>query len=179
MTWDRDRLALYVDAAEQGTRSAGSIHVTDAFAGIGARSEEGFEDDELALEFTGEIDEVMFFGRALDPAEIRAVYETTAGHRAPRLRRESVLAPPPHIGGRRARVPDHSCEEPVVEVPLDQLRGSRYTGKLLPGHRVPAGRRGGRRDRSWDPNQAGSRALRGGCRSTGRGQSGTSERGLQ
>ena len=53
--------------------------MTDAFAGIGARSEEGFEDDELALEFTGEIDEVMFFGRALDPAEIRAVYETTFG----------------------------------------------------------------------------------------------------
>ncbi|WP_428274398.1 LamG domain-containing protein [Candidatus Palauibacter sp.] len=79
MTWDGGRLAFYVDAAEQGTRSVGSIHVTDAFAGIGARSEEGFEDDELAPEFTGEIDEVMFFGRALDPAEIRAVYETTFG----------------------------------------------------------------------------------------------------
>lgn len=79
MTWDGDRLAFYADAAEQGTRSAGSIHVTDTFAGIGARSEEGFGDDGLALEFTGEIDEVMFFARALDPAEIRAVYETTFG----------------------------------------------------------------------------------------------------
>ena len=79
MTRDRDRLAFYVDAAEQGTRSAGSIHVTDAFAGIGGRSEEGVEDDELALEFTGEIDEVMFFAPALDPAEIRAVFETTFG----------------------------------------------------------------------------------------------------
>ena len=40
MTWDGGRLAFYVDPAEQGTRSAGSIHVTDTFAGIGARSEE-------------------------------------------------------------------------------------------------------------------------------------------
>ena len=79
MTWDGGRLAFYVDAAEQGTRRVGSIHVTDAFAGIGARSEEGFEDDELALEFTGEIDEVIFFGRALDPTEIRDVFKTTFG----------------------------------------------------------------------------------------------------
>ena len=69
MTWDRDRLAFYVDAAEQGTRSAGStIHVTDAIAGVGARSEEGFEDDQLALEFAGEIDEVIFFGRRASAA---------------------------------------------------------------------------------------------------------------
>ena len=48
-------------------------------AGIGASSEEGLEDEELAPEFTGEIDEVMFFGRALAPAEIRAGFETTFG----------------------------------------------------------------------------------------------------
>lgn len=64
---------------EQGTRSVGSINVTDAFVGIGARSEEGFEDEELALEFTGEIDELMFFGRALDESEIRDVFQTTFG----------------------------------------------------------------------------------------------------
>ncbi|MXW68373.1 MAG: hypothetical protein F4Z72_15415 [Gemmatimonadales bacterium] len=78
MTWDGDRLALYVDAVEQGTRDIESIHVTDAFVGIGGRSEEGFQDGELDFEFTGEIDEVMFFGRALGVEEIRSVFENAA-----------------------------------------------------------------------------------------------------
>ncbi len=77
MTWDGDRLAFYVNAVRQGTSDVGSIHVNDVFVGIGARSEEGFADEELDLEFTGAIDEVMFFGRALDEGEIRSVFDST------------------------------------------------------------------------------------------------------
>jgi len=77
MTWDGGRLAFYVDAVLQGTSDIGSIHVNDVFVGIGARSEEGFADEELDLEFEGEIDEVMFFGRALGEGEIRSVFENT------------------------------------------------------------------------------------------------------
>ena len=72
-----DQLVLFVDAEEQGSLSVGSMHLTDGFVGIGGRSEEGFGDEELELEFKGEIDEIVFFGRALREDEVRAVF--TAG----------------------------------------------------------------------------------------------------
>lgn len=80
MTWDGQRLAFYVNGEAQGTHRAGSVNPTDGPVGIGSRSEEGFSDDELEVEFEGEIDEAMFFGRALGEEEIGSVVRnTTAG----------------------------------------------------------------------------------------------------
>lgn len=78
MRWDGGVLALYVDGQLVKVETATSINVSDGPVGIGARSEEGFADNELELEFEGEIDEVMFFGRALGEEEIRSVFDDTA-----------------------------------------------------------------------------------------------------
>ncbi|MDE2662881.1 MAG: hypothetical protein OXI39_07750 [Gemmatimonadota bacterium] len=78
MTWDGQRLTFYVNGEAQGTHRAGSINPTDGPVGIGSRSEEGFSDDALEVEFEGEIDEAMFFGRALGVEGIRSVIENTA-----------------------------------------------------------------------------------------------------
>lgn len=78
MSWDGQVLALYVDGQPVRTKTVNSINVSDGPVGIGARSEEGFTDNELHLEFEGEIDEVMFFGRALDEEEIKSVIDNTA-----------------------------------------------------------------------------------------------------
>ena len=75
MSWDGRVLALYVDGQRVETALVNSISVSDGPAGIGARSEQGFADDELELEFEGEIDEVMFFGRALGEEEIQSVFD--------------------------------------------------------------------------------------------------------
>ncbi len=74
MTWDGRGLSLYVDGQLDGWRSIASINLSDAFVGIGGRSEQGFRDSELDYEFAGEIDEIVFFGRALGEPEIRAVF---------------------------------------------------------------------------------------------------------
>ncbi|MCY3698645.1 MAG: hypothetical protein OXH46_03255 [Gemmatimonadetes bacterium] len=78
MTWDGQRLTFYVNGEAQGTHRAGSINPTDGPVGIGSRSEEGFSDDALEVEFEGEIDEAMFFGRALGEEEIGSVVRNTA-----------------------------------------------------------------------------------------------------
>ncbi|WP_420634725.1 LamG domain-containing protein [Candidatus Palauibacter sp.] len=77
MRWDGRILALYVDGQLDGAAPINTIHVNDGPVGIGARSESGFQDHELDLEFAGEVDEVMFFGRALGEEEIRAVFATS------------------------------------------------------------------------------------------------------
>ena len=78
MRWDGEVLTLYIDGQPVRAETVNSINVTDGPVGIGARSEEGFTDDELELEFEGEIDEVMFFGRALGEEEIKSVFDNTA-----------------------------------------------------------------------------------------------------
>ncbi len=78
MNWDGETLTLYVDGQPVKVDTVTSINVTDAPVGIGARSEKGFTDDELHFEFEGEIDEVMFFGRALGEEEIKSVFDNTA-----------------------------------------------------------------------------------------------------
>ncbi len=74
MRWNGAAIALYVDGVLEDASRIETIRRTDAFVGIGARSEEGFN-DELDLEFIGEIDEVVFFGRALGEDEVQAVFE--------------------------------------------------------------------------------------------------------
>lgn len=74
MRWNGMAVALFVDGELTDAWRIGSIRRTDVFVGIGARSEEGFN-DELDLEFAGEIDEIVFFRRSLDDQEIRGVFE--------------------------------------------------------------------------------------------------------
>ena len=78
MRWDGQVLALYVDGRLDNAVRVSSISVNRGPVGIGARSEAGFGDSELDLEFAGEIDEVVFFGRSLGEEEIRAVFEARA-----------------------------------------------------------------------------------------------------
>lgn len=78
MNWDGEILTLYVDGQPVKVDTVTSINVSDGPVGIGARSEKGFTDDELHFEFEGEIDEVMFFGRALGDEEIQSVFDNTA-----------------------------------------------------------------------------------------------------
>jgi len=75
MRWNGTALALYVDGEFEDVSPIETIRRTDAFVGIGARSEVGFSDGELELEFVGKIDEVVFFGRALGEEELQAVVE--------------------------------------------------------------------------------------------------------
>lgn len=77
MRWDGQVLALYVDGQLVEAEMVDSINVSDGPVGIGARSEQGFGDHELELEFEGGIDEVMFYGRSLGEEEIRSVFENT------------------------------------------------------------------------------------------------------
>ena len=78
MRWNGRVLALYVDGRLDNAERVNSINVSPGPVGIGARSETGFGDSELDLEFAGDIDEVVFFGRSLGEEEIRAVYQARA-----------------------------------------------------------------------------------------------------
>ncbi len=78
MNWDGEILTLYVDGQPVKVETVSSIDMSDGPVGIGARSEQGFADNELDFEFEGAIDEVMFFGRALDEEEIKSVVDNTA-----------------------------------------------------------------------------------------------------
>lgn len=73
LTWDGATLRFYVNGTEVEAGPMSSIAETDAFLGIGGRSEAGHEDAELELEFSGTVDEVSYYGRALDAGEIRSV----------------------------------------------------------------------------------------------------------
>ena len=74
MRWNGAVIELYIDGVLEDESGIKSIRRTNASVGIGARSEEGFN-DELDLEFIGEIDEIVFFSRALDEDELQAVVE--------------------------------------------------------------------------------------------------------
>ena len=77
MSWDGAWFALYVNGDLWGSYPLDTLHRSDAFVGIGARSEAGFVDSELEVEFAGDIDEIVFFGRALGREEIRVVFEAS------------------------------------------------------------------------------------------------------
>jgi len=74
LTWDGANVRFYVDGALAGTQAATSVYSTDSFLGIGYRSEEGFEDEELDFEFAGAVDEVGYFDRALDAVEVGRIF---------------------------------------------------------------------------------------------------------
>lgn len=74
LTWDGTNVRFYVDGAHAGTEAATGVFSTDSFLGIGYRSEEGFDDDELDFEFAGAVDEVGYFDRALDAVEVAEVF---------------------------------------------------------------------------------------------------------
>lgn len=78
LTWDGDSLRFYVNGAEVGALQAPEVRSTSgAFLGIGSRQETATVDN---LEFNGLIDEVEYFGRALGPSEIQAIFNAgTAG----------------------------------------------------------------------------------------------------
>lgn len=75
MRWNGTSVSLLVDGVLWGATPVNSIRQTNVYVGIGSRSEEGFDDDEVEHEFTGEVDEILFFDRALGEAEIRDVFE--------------------------------------------------------------------------------------------------------
>jgi len=72
MRWNGATITLYIDGEVEDWSGIETIRRTDTFVGIGARSEAGWN-DELDLEFIGEIDEIVFFGRSLAEREIRDV----------------------------------------------------------------------------------------------------------
>jgi len=74
LTWNGATLRLYVNGTLVGSAPASSIRTSDVFLGIGLRSEAGYRDEELQLEFDGIIDEVEFYGRALSSGEVAAIY---------------------------------------------------------------------------------------------------------
>ena len=75
MRWDGSVFSLYVDGKAWEATWINTIRQTDVYVGIGSRSEEGFNDDELDNEFAGEVDELLFFDRALSEQEILDVFE--------------------------------------------------------------------------------------------------------
>lgn len=74
LAWDGQTLIFYVDGLEAGRRGVTSLGTTDAFLGIGNRSELGVPDENIELEFAGEIDEVAMFSRALTASEVQAIH---------------------------------------------------------------------------------------------------------
>lgn len=74
LTWDGQLLVFYVDGIQAGDVPVTNLNSSNAFLGIGGRSEEGFTDAELAFEFVGEIDEVAMFSRALTASEVQAIH---------------------------------------------------------------------------------------------------------
>lgn len=74
LSWDGSDVRFYVDGALAGTQPATGVYSTDSFFGIGYRSEEGFEDEELDFEFAGAVDEVGYFDRALDAMEVGEIF---------------------------------------------------------------------------------------------------------
>ncbi len=74
LTWDGQSVAFYVNGVPVGTAPSTTIRSSDSFFGIGYRSEEGFSDAELDFEFHGAVDEVTYFGRALDAREIAEIF---------------------------------------------------------------------------------------------------------
>jgi len=75
LTWDSQQLVFYVDGLVEGSAPVASILASTGFLGIGARSEAGFTDAELDLEFAGDVEEVALFERALTPAEVASIVE--------------------------------------------------------------------------------------------------------
>ena len=76
LTWDGSTMSFYVNGS-LAADTAVSITVNNSaeFFGIGARSEAGFDDDDLDLEFAGLVEEVEFFSRALSGSEIAAIVD--------------------------------------------------------------------------------------------------------
>lgn len=73
LTWDGQQLVFFVDGSEAGRQDVTSLRSSNSFLGIGARSEQGVPDDQIELEFAGEIDEVAFFSRPLTVSEVQAI----------------------------------------------------------------------------------------------------------
>ena len=74
LTWDGQLLVFYVNGLEAGRVAVSSLNSSSAFLGIGARSELGVPDEDIFLEFVGEIDEVAFFSRAVTGAEVQTIH---------------------------------------------------------------------------------------------------------
>lgn len=74
MTWDGAKLRLYANGMPVDSADASSIKTSTSWLGIGLRSEAGFDDSELDLEFKGKIEEVQYFNRPLSATEIANVY---------------------------------------------------------------------------------------------------------
>lgn len=75
LSWDGSTLTLFVNGAEVEAGRLSSIARSQTFLGIGGRSEAGHDDRELELEFTGAIDEVMYFDRPLTEDEMWSFME--------------------------------------------------------------------------------------------------------
>jgi hypothetical protein len=76
LTWDGSTMSFYVDGSlAADTAVSITLNSSTEFFGIGARSEAGFDDGDLDLEFAGLVEEVEFFSRALSGAEIAAIVE--------------------------------------------------------------------------------------------------------
>jgi len=78
LTWDGQLVSFYRDGSLVGALASSTLRPSDSFLGIGFRSEEGFTDAELDFEFSGAVDEVGFFGRALNANEISDIFEAGA-----------------------------------------------------------------------------------------------------
>lgn len=74
LTWDGTTVRFYVSGVEVEQARLEGIVGSEAFVGIGGRSEAGHRDAALELEFTGTVDEVAYFGRALSAQEVAAVH---------------------------------------------------------------------------------------------------------
>jgi len=78
MTYDGERLRLYVDGGFQAQRLApGRIDYSDKRLGVGGHAFRGYPYDRTLI---GEVDELEIFDRVLSPSEIWTVYQSgTAG----------------------------------------------------------------------------------------------------
>ena len=75
LSWDGSTMRLFVNGTEVEAGRLPNIARSRAFLGIGGRSEAGYGDRELELEFTGVIDEVMYFDRPLTRDEMWSFIE--------------------------------------------------------------------------------------------------------